>query len=119
MLSRRDGNGTGRWDFFFLWDGTGIEYGSDLSDGMGWDYHVLEWDGKQWENCQCRWERQRERQWENCQYRWEKQREAHWGYVGRCQRDIDAQRDVHPASPKPRYDLVVSTAVYIGTCSTR
>ena len=41
MLSRRDGNGTGRWEFFIDEGGTGIEYGSGLSDGMGWDYHVL------------------------------------------------------------------------------
>ena len=55
MLSRRDGNGTGnvpcfldgtgtgREDKSFCTDedGTGIEYGSYRSDGMGWDYHVL------------------------------------------------------------------------------
>ena len=38
-----DGTGTGREDGSFFIDegGTGIEYGFDLSDGMGWDYHVL------------------------------------------------------------------------------
>ena len=41
--SRLNETGTGREDgsFFVDEDGTGIEYGSDLSDGMGWDYHVL------------------------------------------------------------------------------
>ena len=50
MLAMRDGNGTGnvhmisgREDerFFIDEDGTAIEYTSDRSDGMGWDYHVL------------------------------------------------------------------------------